>query len=290
MQFTGPLKENFWLSSLAEENCDILTQAIKTGLTIFWNIEEETHLSVDGISHSLNRNQIIFLTEFHKIQLERIGKSRVLRFNRPFYCINHNSEDECNGILFFGAARVPFVQLPDPEVDSFETLWKMLHKEMQSIDNMQIEMLRILLKQLVILCTRLHKEQNKLVNVEKNRLDVVRKFNSLVEMHYKSKHCVAGYAELLNKAPKTLCNQFSQLNQRSPLIIIQERIILEARRLLHYTERTVSDITFELGFEDIQTFSRFFKNKEGLSPTEFRQLSQQKLLSGSIANLSGNPA
>ncbi len=44
MQFTGSLKEHFWLSSLAEENGDILKQAIKTGLTIFWNLEEETCL------------------------------------------------------------------------------------------------------------------------------------------------------------------------------------------------------------------------------------------------------
>ncbi len=68
---------------------------------------------------------------------------------------------------------------------------------MQSKDDMQIEMLRILLKQLVILCTRLHKEQNKIANIEKGKLDIVRKFNSLVEMHYKTKHCVADYAELL---------------------------------------------------------------------------------------------
>ncbi len=49
MQFTGSLKENFWLSSLAGENCDILKQAIKTGLTIFWNLEDDACLSIDGI-------------------------------------------------------------------------------------------------------------------------------------------------------------------------------------------------------------------------------------------------
>ncbi|MEO6584153.1 MAG: helix-turn-helix domain-containing protein [Ferruginibacter sp.] len=285
MQFTGSLKEHFWLSSLAEESGDILKQAIKSGLTIFWNLEEDTYLSIDGIEHLLKHNQIIFLTEFHKVHIQSINNSRVLRFNRPFYCINHNSDDECNGILFFGAAQVPIIQLPEHEVESFETLWKMLHKEMQSKDDMQIEMLRILLKQLVILCTRLHKEQNKIAGIEKGRLDIVRKFNSLVEMHYKSKHSVADYAELLNKSPKTLCNLFSQLTQNTPLTIIQERLVLEARRLLHYTERTIKDITYDLGFEDIQTFSRFFKNKEGISPTEFRKSSQQTLIQGNIANI-----
>lgn len=288
MQFTGVLKENFWLSSLAEENCDILKQAIKTGLTIFWNLEDDACLSIDGIEYLLKHNQIIFLTEFHKLQVERINESRLLRFNRPFYCINHNSDDDCNGILFFGASQVPIIQLPEHEVDNFEVLWKMLHKEMQLKDDMQIEMLRTMLKQLVIHCTRLHKEQNKTISFEKGKLDIVRKFNSLVEMYYKTKHGVAEYADLLNKSPKTLCNLFLQYNQKTPLQIIQERILLEARRLLHYTERTIKDITYELGFEDIQTFSRFFKNKEGISPKEFRETSHQNLVSGNIANLSGN--
>lgn len=271
MQFTGSINERFWLSSFVEENCDILKQAIKTGLTILWNLEENACLDIDGEEHFLKHNQIIFLTEFHRVDVKRISTSKVLRFNRPFYCINHNHDDGCNGILFFGAAQVPVIDLPEHEVENFEMLWKMLHKEMQSKDDMQIEMLRTMLKQLVIHCTRLHKEQNKIANVEKGKLDIVRKFNSLVETYYKSKHSVADYAELLNKSPKTLCNVFSQLNQKTPLLIIQERIILEARRLLHYTERTIKDITYELGFEDIQTFSRFFKNKEGLSPTDFRQ-------------------
>ena len=109
------------------------------------------------------------------------------------------------------------------------------------------------------------------MHMEKCKLDIVREFNFLVEMHYKTKHSVMEYAEMLNKAPKTLSNLFLQYNQTAPLQIIQERILLEAQRLLQYSDRTVKDITYELGFEDIQTFSRFFKNKKGLSPTDFRQ-------------------
>ena len=88
MHFTGSLKEQFWLSSLMEENCDILKQAIKTDLTIFWNLEEGTTLLIDGTPHLLHHNQITFLTEFHKVDIQNINNARVLRFNPPFYCIN----------------------------------------------------------------------------------------------------------------------------------------------------------------------------------------------------------
>lgn len=87
MQFTGSLKENLWLSTLTEDNIDILTQAIKTGLTILWNKEDEACISVDGIDYFLKQNQIVFFTEFHKLHAQKIKESRLLRFNRPFYCI-----------------------------------------------------------------------------------------------------------------------------------------------------------------------------------------------------------
>ncbi len=287
MQFTGLLKEHLQISSLCQENIELLRHKVKTGLTIFWNLEDDTCLYIDGTEYLLKCNQLIFLTEFHKVEVGVVNQSRVLRFNRPFYCINHNSDDDCNGILFFGAAQLPMIDLPNKECGNFEILWSMLQQEMLSNDDMQIEMLRTMLKQLVIHCTRMYKEQRQIVSMEKGKLDIVRRFNSLVEMHYKTKHFVADFADLLNKSPKTLSNLFLQYNQKTPLQIIHERILLEARRLLHYTDRTIKDITYELGFEDIQTFSRFFKNKEGISPKEFRE-NAINFIPGKIANLSGS--
>lgn len=68
------------------------------------------------------------------------------------------------------------------------------------------------------------------------------------------------YADLLNKSPKTLSNLFSIYNQKSPLQIIHERISLESKRLLVYTDKSTKEIAFELGFEEVAHFSRFFKN------------------------------
>ena len=290
MHFKGLLKEQLWLASHKEEAHHVLTQSIQTGLTIFWSQAEDTSFFIDGRQYILKNKELIFLTEFHKIEVETINHSRVLRFNRPFYCINHNIEDDCNGILFFGASQVPIVNLPEQEIEKFDNIWKQLNDEMQLIDDMKLEMLRHIIKQLVILCTRLYKNQMQVMDMEKCKLDIVREFNFLVEMHYKTKHSVMEYAEMLNKAPKTLSNLFLQYNQTAPLQIIQERILLEAQRLLLYSDRTIKDITYELGFEDIQTFSRFFKNKKGLAPTHFRQNIKTNAATGKIANLSGNYA
>jgi AraC-like DNA-binding protein len=105
---------------------------------------------------------------------------------------------------------------------------------------------------------------------EKIESDIIRQFNFLVEQHFKTKHSVAQYAELLNKSSKTLSNIFSKISSKTPLQYIQERKMLEARRLLRYSDLQIQEVAYEIGYDDIQTFSRFFKKQEGVSPSEFK--------------------
>lgn len=102
------------------------------------------------------------------------------------------------------------------------------------------------------------------------KLNAIRDFNFLVEMHYKTKHSVVEYAALMNRPARSLTNLFALHSEKTPLKVIQDRIHIEAKRQLLFTQKIVREITFEPGFEDIQSFSRFFKNKKGLSPKEFR--------------------
>jgi|TARA_B110000971_G_C19731200_1_gene373136 AraC-like DNA-binding protein len=143
--------------------------------------------------------------------------------------------------------------------------------EMESVDELQLEMLQMLLKRLLILLTRLYKMQDDFSEANPNQMEQVREFNYLIEKHFKTKHSVAEYAELMFKSPKTLSNLFSKLGAKTPIQYIQDRIMLEARRLLTYTDKSIKEVAYEIGYEDIPTFSRFFKKKEGLSPTDFKE-------------------
>lgn len=142
---------------------------------------------------------------------------------------------------------------------------------MASKDDLQNDMLQMMLKRLLILCTRIYKEQTELTTFDKKQLDIVRDYNYLVETNFKTKKQVADYAEMLNKSPKTLSNLFKKYNEKSPLQIIQDRTILEARRLLRHSDQSIKEIAYEIGYEDIQSFSRFFKKLEGVSPSEFKK-------------------
>jgi AraC-like DNA-binding protein len=272
MEFTGNTKEYLQLQTLDSQNCNVFDETIEGSLTALWFQSGTNVLIIDGKEYVFTKNQILFLTEFHKVKIKNIGRIRFLRFNRSFYCVlNYDEEVGCKGILFYGASELPIIQIPNEEMEKFESLWKMFSIEMQSNDNLQTDMLLMMLKRYLILCTRLYKSQ---ANYPKERTnsDIIREFNYLVEQHFKTKHSVTEYAELLNKSPKTISNIFSTIGSKPPSQYIQDRKLLEARRLLNYTDMQVQEIAYEIGYEDIHAFSRFFKNQEGISPSKFKEL------------------
>lgn len=240
-------------------------------LQLIWFGKGKHHLRIDSVDYHFEANQMLFLTEFHQIHVMNSSEYRLLRFNRAFFCIlDQDSEVGCKGLLFFGASQVPYIHLNESQRERFEALWNAFYAEMKTFDVLQLEMLQMMLKRFLILSTRLYKDQNKLQKWEGPSSDLVREFNYLVEKHFREKHSVAEYAELLFKSPKTLSNVFAKLSDRTPLQFIQDRIMLEAKRLLGYTDKAIKEIAYELGYDDVQSFSRFFRSQSGISPTEFR--------------------
>jgi AraC family transcriptional activator of pobA len=97
------------------------------------------------------------------------------------------------------------------------------------------------------------------------------KFLELVNNHYKQEHSVTYYAEILGVSVKTLIGHLNKTHGVSPKQLIQKRFILEAKRLLSYSSLSVSEVGYEIGFEDPNYFSRFFRSHEKMTPLEFRE-------------------
>ncbi len=271
MHFSGLSGEFFGIYTIAGEDTTAMMAAKPSELRIYWNQASNAEFELDGVKLSAQPNELLFLTEYHRYIPLSPAQGRLFRFNRPFYCLdNHDDEVGCKGLLFFGASNLPKVKVDGADLEIFELLWRVFGVELESRDNLQLEMLRMLLKRWIILCIRVFKRQMQIQDIDTHKIHLVREFNYLVEQHYRKLHDVQSYAALLHKSPKTLANSFSKLVQQTPLQVIQARLLQEARRLLKYTEKPVKEIADELGFDDIQAFSRFFSNKAGHSPSAFR--------------------
>ncbi|MCK6693799.1 MAG: helix-turn-helix domain-containing protein, partial [Thermoanaerobaculia bacterium] len=265
--------EYLLLVEITPDNCHLLKKPASQEQSLLWMTAGGNQLNIDGRDYTFEENEVVCLTQFHRLNAKKVSSLRMVRFNRPFFCvIDRDSEVGCKGILFFGASQLPVFRIPAGELEKFDLLWRMFCIEMQSRDSLQIEMLQMMLKRLLILSTRLYKAQKMAGTAsESTQIDLIREYNFLVEQHFKTKHTVAEYAKMLHKSPKTISNLFSRFGAKTPLQLIQERKMLEARRLLHYADMPVKEIAYELGYEDLQTFSRFFKAQEGVSPSEFRE-------------------
>jgi AraC family transcriptional regulator, transcriptional activator of pobA len=274
MEYIGDSNETIQLLTITKQDIDVVTKNMESNLFVLWNTNQETTLTIDGIETILKPYQMILLTEFHKIDISQIKEMKMIKFNRKFYCIHSfNEKIGCRGILFFWASQIPIISLDEIHLAKFELLWTVFEAELKLKDDLQGEMLQMLLKRFLILATRIYKEFHQMENIEESKIDVIRNYFYLVETNYKTKHSVSDYAQLLNKPSKSITNLFATHYNKSPLKVIQERIIIEAKRYLNYSDRSIKETAFELGFEDMQSFSRFFKNQEGVSPKEYRERS-----------------
>lgn len=246
-------------------------------IKFLWNRNTKpVRIRIDDQPVVIRPGQISTVTYLHRVDyLPSELPLTAFTFNREFYCISdHDREVSCNGILFFGAQEIPVISIPDDQLEKFETLYKVFIDEFTNRDHIQGEMLQMLLKRLIILTTRLAKEQLIPNQLNSDQIELIRKFNYLVDLHFREKRKVSNYAEMLFKSPKTLSNLFAIYNHKSPQQVIHERIALEAKRLMHYTDKQNQEIAFELGFNDAAHFSRFFKNISGISPSQYRQTLQ----------------
>lgn len=245
--------------------------------SMVWNRGEQQTVTIDGEQIVFPHQTILPLMFNQSFSFERTSDLTAWQFNREFYCIiDHDSEVSCVGFLF-GLGTNLFIKLDWASQQKMELLLNMFVSEMNTPDNVQNDMLVMLLKRLIITVTQLAKSEYIPDQRQNNeRFNVIRKFNLLVEGNFHNEHSVNFYAEKLNKSPKTLSNLFALFNQKSPIQMIQERVIIEAKRLLYYTDKSVKEITYELGFEDPAYFCNFFKRHTSYPPLAYRNRKEKQ--------------
>ena len=100
---------------------------------------------------------------------------------------------------------------------------------------------------------------------------VLQQLREHIEAHYRRLHSPAEYAALVHLTPKALGRLTKKHFHKTPSDLIQERIVIEAKRELYLTDKAVKQIAWELGFEDEYYFSRLFKQNADVSPAHYRQ-------------------
>ena len=106
--------------------------------------------------------------------------------------------------------------------------------------------------------------------VQGGHVTLVARFRELVEAHYREGLPMEAYAGRLGVTVARLRGACLRVAGATPLRLVQDRLMLEAKRALLYSNMTVAEVAYHLGFDDPAYFSRFFAKAEGLSPKRYR--------------------
>lgn len=259
---------NFTKETFEEGRLDSVNEHIKI---IF--LPKNAIVQVDFQEIELKTDSLLFINPKVVIKPCETKEGQLLHFNRDFYCIEiHDQEVACDGILYNNVFEIPFISLNENQSEDIKSIVREIQFEMKNEDSNTEEMLRILLKTIILKSTRIWKQQHQLAEDDQQAdVQFLRKFSKLVEQHYKTLHTVADYADLLFLTPKNLSKKIGLVSKSTPNDIIKERIVLESKRLLAHTKMTVKEIAYSLNYEDDAYFIRFFTKNTGLSPISFRK-------------------
>ncbi len=227
--------KKFGLLQLNGSNPDVASgQDLNNFIKVVF-LKKGAEIMVDFKSYILEEDALFFVNggQWYQINEEKCA-GVMLFYNRDFYCVEiHDKEVACDGILFHNLYEIPVVSLSDEQSLTMEKLFEQINSELSAEDSNLEEMLRILLKQIIIKSTRIWKSKHE-VNTEESRqeLEFIREFSQLVEWNFTAKHTVSEYADILNITPKLLNKRITKFSKDTPNDLIKQRIILEAQRML----------------------------------------------------------
>lgn len=179
------------------------------------------------------------------------------------------------GFLSYAANEA--LHLSDKEKETIFTLFKIIEDELRSrIDDFSQDVIISQVELLLNYANRFYKRQfitRKAVNN-----DVLQRLEEITDNYFNGETSlgqglptVQYLAEQLHLSPSYLSDMLRSLTGQNAQQHIHHMLIEKAKEKLSTTELTVSEIAYELGFEHPQSFSKLFKTKTKLSPSEFRQ-------------------
>ncbi len=249
---------------------------VHTFYEIIWFQEEGGTHTVDFQDYEVHKNSLFFLSpgQVHHFDGKTMHKGVLIQFCTDFMRDEQASEDIFLKYDVFNAQSSPCCQVTD-EVAALRLAQLVAQMEAELLERKAFahtDMLRSLVRQFLILVYR-HGQCEKSLKLDAKRPvhRLYAQFRQLVEREYMHLHTVSEYAQRLNVSVRTLSLSVHECAATTPLVMINNRITLEAKRLLRYSPMIVKQVAQHLGYDDVSYFVKFFKRQTGVLPKEFRE-------------------
>ncbi|MEO6306213.1 MAG: AraC family transcriptional regulator [Bacteroidia bacterium] len=227
-----------------------------------------TH-TIDFIDYEIKPGYLFVMhpAQTHSLKLSEDAEGIVLMHSRDFYDLNFTSQKVKDFPFYCSMQNSPLIKLK--EIKKVETHLLELMNEYKGEDRMKYQKMACVINILYIELIRIYLPDKPIEIKHQSYMVKIRQLEDLIDTHFRTLKTPSDYSQLMNVTEKHLNKICKESLNKTTSDMISDRIILEAKRLLVYGDRTGSEVSGELGYFDNSYFSRLFKKKTGETPLEF---------------------
>lgn len=241
---------------------------------ILWFTEADGNFWLDLDCYRVKPNTMLFVSpgQIHAVEIRGRAAGYLIEFSTGFFSGSPSDQQALIQLPYFhGVGVAPVLYAHEEQAGVFTGACRRLEHEMEVPLYGQIDLLHSYMRILVVEAERCHRVRPEAMRTECVGMLLTKRFLQLVEAHYLDTSSVVDYADMLHVTPNHLIETVRSTVGLPPGKIIHDRLLLEAKRLLRYSELQVAEIASQLNFEDPSYFSRYFRKCVGLSPRDFRE-------------------
>lgn len=225
---------------------------------------------IDFLDHPIAGQTLHFVAsgQAHLVKRSKDSSGCSFIFSDEFFYLNQPGSS-VQELPFYQASARPVARLDEESFNRVSALTERIKEEFNSDRKHKEDMIRSLLYIIFIEIKRSGVSPEGEAVHQKDVL--IQQFKKLIDQHYKDQHGIREYADMLNISSNYLNERCRKICGKTASSLVQERILLEAKRLLFHTGESIKEIAFALNFEDPAYFTRFFKKHTNVSPADYRR-------------------
>lgn len=229
---------------------------------------------VDFVTHDILRGSLFFISPGMVHSLNPEGTyGYLLAFSPEFLSQSRLPGDSFEFDLFCDYNNKPYILPDENERLAIQYLFGLMASECRN-DNPAPHILQSYLRAFLLHAQRVKKNCSSDHQPVNNGFSLARLFQ-MIETHYRSNETTEFYAAQLSLSAKRVNEILRQRIGKTVTQLLLERRLLEARRELHLGKASITEMAYQLGFDDPAYFSRFFKQQTGFSPSQYRKRHSQ---------------
>lgn len=263
------------ISDLYNQHKSILTTPHRAEFYhIIWIQKGFAKHFVDFKPIELKENSVLFVPKDCVNFFDNYGDfdGKIILFTDNFFGVDFkNVQFLQSTILYNDLYEISKIQINEDNSEFYNIIRAMESELLITYDQSQPIILRNLLHNILLISERIKHLQGFNEIKPSADLDYLLLFKDLLEKNYKTIKSVSKFASDLSISEKRLNKATTLILDKTPKHIIDERVLLEAKRLLAHSNISIKEIAFDLGFEEPTNFIKYFRKHMEQTPSEFRE-------------------